>query len=124
MTLPSGTVTLLFTDVEGSTRRWQDDPEAMRALLTEHDAILRWAIEKHHGQLFKHTGDGGAAVFASASDAVAAFPGDLDSIEARVAAMTFDDLADYALDALGSPAEHNPHEGTITSDAAPGHDDE
>ena len=68
---PTGTVTFLFTDIEGSTRRWQDEPEAMRALLVEHDAILRDVIAKRHGHLFKHTGDGVAAVFASASDAVA-----------------------------------------------------
>src|SRR6188768_1074328 len=69
---PIGTVTFLFTDVEGSTRRWQDDPEAMRALLDEHDAILRDVIEKHRGFLFKHTGDGVAAAFGSAADACAA----------------------------------------------------
>ena len=51
---PSGTVTFLFTDIEGSTRRWQDEPDAMRALLAEHDAILREVIEKHKGLLFKH----------------------------------------------------------------------
>ena len=68
----AGTVTFLFSDIEGSTRRWQDEPEAMRALLIEHDAIWRDVIEKRHGWLFKHTGDGVAAVFASASDAVAA----------------------------------------------------
>ena len=55
---PSGTVTFLFTDVEGSTRRWQDEPEAMRARLGEHDASVRRVIEKHHGHVFKHTGDG------------------------------------------------------------------
>ena len=55
---PSGTVTFLFTDVEGSTRRWQDDPEVMRALLAEHDAILRDVIGMYGGLLFKHTGDG------------------------------------------------------------------
>ena len=69
---PSGTVTFLFTDIEGSTRRWQDEPDAMRALLVEHDAILRDAIDKHHGHLFKHTGDGVAAAFSSATDAAAA----------------------------------------------------
>ena len=68
--VPSGTVTFLFTDIEGSTRRWQDEPEAMRALLVEHDAILRDVIDKRHGFLFKHTGDGVAAAGASASDAV------------------------------------------------------
>ena len=67
---PTGTVTFLFTDIEGSTRRWQDEPEAMRALLVEHDAILRDVIDKRHGFLFKHTGDGVAAVFASAADAI------------------------------------------------------
>ncbi len=66
---PTGTVTFLFTDIEGSTRRWQDEPEAMRALLVEHDAILRDVIDKRHGHLFKHTGDGVAAVFSSAADA-------------------------------------------------------
>jgi predicted ATPase len=70
--VPSGTVTFLFTDVEGSTRRWQDDPEAMRALLVEHDAILREVIDEHRGLQFKHTGDGVAAAFASAADACAA----------------------------------------------------
>ncbi len=72
ITRPSGTVTFLFSDIEGSTRRWQDEPEAMRALLVEHDTILRDVIVKHHGYLFKHTGDGVAAVFASAADACAA----------------------------------------------------
>src|SRR4029450_12756642 len=67
---PTGTVTFLFTDIEGSTRRWQDEPDAMRALLVDHDAILRDVIDKHRGHLFKHTGDGVAAAFASASDAV------------------------------------------------------
>jgi class 3 adenylate cyclase len=69
---PTGTVTFLFTDIEGSTRRWQDEPDVMRALLVEHDAILRDVIDKNRGHLFKHTGDGVAAVFSSASDAVKA----------------------------------------------------
>ena len=50
---PTGTVTFLFTDIEGSTRRWQGEPDTMRALLVEHDAILRDVIDKHHGLLFK-----------------------------------------------------------------------
>ena len=68
--LPSGTVTFLFTDIEGSTRRWEDDPDAMRAALTAHDAVLRVAIEAHGGRVFKHTGDGMCAVFADAQAAV------------------------------------------------------
>ncbi len=55
---PSGVVTFLFTDVEGSTRRWETDADAMRAALAAHDEVLRTAIEAHDGFLFKHTGDG------------------------------------------------------------------
>ncbi len=67
---PSGVVTFLFTDVEGSTRRWEADAEAMRAALAAHDAVLRAAIESHDGLLFKHTGDGVCAAFASPKSAV------------------------------------------------------
>ncbi len=62
---PSGVVTFLFTDVEGSTRRWEADAEAMRVALAAHDEVLRAAIEAHGGWLFKHTGDGVCAAFAS-----------------------------------------------------------
>ncbi len=68
--LPSGTVTFLFTDIEGSTRLWEADPDAMRASLAAHDAVLRAAIEAHGGQVFKHTGDGICAVFERAQAAV------------------------------------------------------
>ena len=67
---PSGVVTFLFTDVEGSTRRWEADAEAMRAALATHDEVLRQAIETHGGFLFKHTGDGICAAFASPRSAV------------------------------------------------------
>ncbi|MEO5837897.1 MAG: adenylate/guanylate cyclase domain-containing protein [Acidimicrobiales bacterium] len=60
----------MFTDIEGSTRRWQDEPESMQALLVDHDAIFRDVIDKHKGLVFRHTVDGVAAVFASAGDAV------------------------------------------------------
>ena len=67
---PSGVVTFLFTDVEGSTRRWEADAQAMRAALAAHDKVLRDAIEAHGGWLFKHTGDGVCAAFASPKAAV------------------------------------------------------
>jgi predicted ATPase len=63
-------VTFLFTDVEGSTRRWEADAEGMRAALAAHDEVLRRAIERHGGWLFKHTGDGVCAAFASPGSAV------------------------------------------------------
>jgi predicted ATPase/class 3 adenylate cyclase len=66
------THTFLFTDIEGSTRRWQEDPAQMRALLAEHDETLRRAVEAHRGQVFKHTGDGMCAAFPASGEAVAA----------------------------------------------------
>ncbi len=63
-------VTFLFTDVEGSTRRWEADADAMRIALAAHDEVLRKAIEAHGGWLFKHTGDGVCAAFASPTSAV------------------------------------------------------
>jgi predicted ATPase/class 3 adenylate cyclase len=67
---PSGVVTFLFTDVEGSTRRWEADADAMRVALAAHDEVLRKAIEAQGGWLFKHTGDGVCAAFASPRSAV------------------------------------------------------
>ena len=67
---PSGVVTFLFTDVEVSTRRWEADAEGMRAALAAHDEVLGKAIEAHGGWLFKHTGDGVCAAFASPRCAV------------------------------------------------------
>src|SRR5438874_4924904 len=69
---PSGVVTFLFTDIEGSTRRWEADADAMRAALSKHDDVLRDAIEKHDGFLFSHTGDGVVAAFTSPKSAAAA----------------------------------------------------
>jgi predicted ATPase len=63
-------VTFLFTDVEGSTRRWEKDADAMRIALAAHDEVLRSAIEAQGGWLFKHTGDGACAAFASPRSAV------------------------------------------------------
>jgi predicted ATPase/class 3 adenylate cyclase len=67
---PSGVVTFLFTDIEGSTRRWEANADAMRVALAAHDEVLRTAIEGHGGSLFKHTGDGVCAAFASPTSAV------------------------------------------------------
>jgi class 3 adenylate cyclase len=62
----------LITDIEGSTRRWEADAEAMRAALARHDDVLRSAIETRQGRLFEHTGDGVCAAFSSAVAAVRA----------------------------------------------------
>jgi predicted ATPase len=63
-------VTFLFTDIEGSTRRWEEDAVAMRAALAAHDEVLRTAIEGQGGFVFSHTGDGVVAAFASPRSAV------------------------------------------------------
>ncbi len=70
--LPSGTVTFLFTDIEGSTTRWEQHPEAMRTALARHDALLHSVITAHGGFVFKMVGDAVYAAFATAPDAVAA----------------------------------------------------
>jgi predicted ATPase/class 3 adenylate cyclase len=68
--LPSGTVTFLFTDIEGSTRLWERHPKAMKDAMARHDEILREAVVAHHGYVVKTTGDGFHAAFASARDAI------------------------------------------------------
>jgi predicted ATPase/class 3 adenylate cyclase len=70
--LPTGTVTFLFTDLEGSSRMWEEFPEAMRGALARHDAIVRDAITAHNGCVVKATGDGAHAAFATAGAAVEA----------------------------------------------------
>ena len=70
--LPQGTVTFLFTDLEGSTRRWEEHPAQMRDALARHNTIVRGAVESHGGVVFSTMGDGLAAVFASAREAVRA----------------------------------------------------
>src|SRR3954453_12749595 len=70
--LPSGTVTFLFTDIEGSTALWERDRAAMREAVARHLTILHSLIAAHHGVLYKTIGDGTQSAFASAEDAVRA----------------------------------------------------
>src|SRR5215472_12294132 len=69
--LPTGTVTFLFTDIEGSTTRWEHHPEAMRTALARHDQLLRSTITSNRGHVFKMVGDAVYAAFAVPADAVA-----------------------------------------------------
>lgn len=69
---PSGTITFLFTDIEGSTRLWEQHEEAMRDVLAKHDAVLRRRIADHDGYVFTTAGDAFSAAFADPSDAVEA----------------------------------------------------
>jgi predicted ATPase/class 3 adenylate cyclase len=70
--LPSGTVTFLFTDIEDSTRRWDQEPAAMSAALARHDHLLRQSVSVNRGAVFATGGDGMAIVFGRAADAIAA----------------------------------------------------
>jgi class 3 adenylate cyclase len=70
--LPEGTLTFLFTDIEGSTQLWEQHPQAMPHALARHDAILREVIVAHRGMVFKTVGDSVHAVFVKAADALTA----------------------------------------------------
>jgi predicted ATPase/class 3 adenylate cyclase len=69
---PTGTVAFLFTDIEGSTQRWESYRGAMDDAVKRHDALLRAAIDRHNGYVFKAIGDAFCAAFARVSDAVTA----------------------------------------------------
>lgn len=70
--LPSGTVTYLFTDIEGSTKLAHEYPTEMPKLLARHNAILNQAIEAYHGFVFRIVGDSFSAAFDTARDALSA----------------------------------------------------
>lgn len=70
--LPDGTLTFLFTDLEGSTRLWESHAEVMRSSLARHDALVREAIEGSNGYVFKTMGDAFCSVFATAGEALEA----------------------------------------------------
>jgi class 3 adenylate cyclase len=69
---PTGTVTFLFTDIEGSTRLWQEKRAEMSGAHTRHNVILRNAIESNHGYIFQVIGDAFCSAFHTAGDALRA----------------------------------------------------
>src|SRR5437773_12564623 len=70
--MPTGTVTFLFTDIEGSTKRWEQYAQAMQAALARHDLIMRSVVEANGGYVFKTVGDAFCAAFETAQDAISA----------------------------------------------------
>ncbi len=68
----TGIVTLLFTDIEGSTEKWEQEPERMADALARHDVLLRTAVEAHSGRVIKTTGDGIYAAFDDAAKGLSA----------------------------------------------------
>src|SRR5436309_2680419 len=73
-TLPSGTTTFMFTDVEGSTAAWLRSPDSMNAALARHDEIIERLVAEHGGHVVRPRGEGDSrfAVFDRASDAITA----------------------------------------------------
>ncbi len=69
---PTGVVTFVFSDIEGSTKAWDTAPAAMPAMLARHDDLVRGALERNAGFVFATGGDGFAVAFTRAADAVAA----------------------------------------------------
>src|SRR5450755_145854 len=69
---PSGTIAFLFSDIEGSTKRWESHPEAMQIALRRHDELIKAAIAAHDGHIFKTIGDAYCAAFHRVPEAVAA----------------------------------------------------
>ena len=84
--LPHGTVTFLFSDIEGSTRRWEHQSDGLAGVLAQHDQILGAAIAEAGGHLVKHTGDGVLAAFGAASVAVRAAVAGGGAVAGRAAA--------------------------------------
>jgi class 3 adenylate cyclase len=70
--LPTGTLTFLFTDMEGSTNLWEQDSCVMQVALARHDELLRSAIEERGGYVFKTVGDAFCCAFRTAPDALEA----------------------------------------------------
>ena len=68
----SRTLTFLCTDIEGSTRLWEQHGDAMRRALAQHDELLRHSVETAGGAVVKTTGDGMLAVFDEPAVAIAA----------------------------------------------------
>jgi class 3 adenylate cyclase len=71
---PTGTATFLLTDIEGSTRYWETNPDPMRAALAKHDQLMNAIIHTHHGEVLTERGEGDSffAAFGQAAEAVAA----------------------------------------------------
>src|SRR6185369_9958625 len=81
---PSGQLTFLFTDIEGSTRLWEEQPDVMRSALQEHDALLHKCISQNDGHVFKTVGDAFCAAFSDPSNAIrAAIDGQLALVSIR-----------------------------------------
>ena len=115
--LPTGTVTFLFTDVEGSTALWEREPVAMRQATARHDVLIEAAVAEQGGVLVRPRGEGDSrfAVFARASDAVAA------ALALQRALVALQSLADTY--PLGEEPQHVSYLMGLSYSALSRHDD-
>jgi class 3 adenylate cyclase len=114
--LPRGTVTFLFTDVEGSTALWERDRAAMRAAVTQHLALLREAIATHGGVAFKTVGDAVQAAFATAPAALEAAAEALDRFPDGVFVVDLSLLTEPAALVMPAEAFALPEEAPVVAD--------
>ena len=105
--MASGAFTFAFTDIEGSTRRWQTHPETMRLALSRHDALTEGAVAAAGGRVFKHTGDGVCAVFDSPSAAMQA----VAQLHRALAAEEWGDIGDLKVRAAIHTGEADMRDG-------------
>jgi len=114
----AGTVVFLFTDIEGSTRLWQEQPAAMRDALARHHALLRAAIAGHGGSVFQIVGDGFCAAFGTAQAAVAAALDAQRALDAETWGATGPLRVRMALHAGSAGVQHS---DAAAGEYAPGH---
>ena len=118
--LQSGSVTFLFTDVEGSTRLWEAQPRAMSVALARHDALLHAAIESAGGTVFKTVGDAFCAAFPVPEAAIEAAKSSIES-----AAEPSSSPVSWAMAAMGAcgadkPLPENDNQGACESQTGRG----
>jgi predicted ATPase/class 3 adenylate cyclase len=110
--------TFLFTDIEGSTRLWEGQPDAMREALARHDGAARRVVEEHGGSVVKMTGDGVHAAFIDPSHALAAAIALQDEIGAIAAAIGLDLRVRCGLHAGAEAMRDNDYFGASVNRAA------
>jgi predicted ATPase/class 3 adenylate cyclase len=115
---PTGTVTFLFTDIEGSTRLWQEHPADMRAVLARHDELVRDAIEGRGGYVVKTTGDGFHAAFADPVAAINAAIGAQQALSAESWTYTEQLRVRMGLHAGSVESREGDYHGTAVNKAA------
>src|SRR5262249_8267101 len=110
---PTGTVTFLFTDIEGSTPLWEQHPAAMSTALARHDALMRRTMASHRGYVFKTVGDAFCVAFVTALDALEATL----AVQRELPALTDELDSTRSVEGCRSPIEIRVRVGVHTGEA-------